>query len=88
MMQRYKRAKRLHDKLSGVRVNRLGRLCLLGWFYGLLVWGYVVAMQVREPQSVYWQLAEWVPIRLDFFGEIGFAISLLCAMALALRGNA
>jgi hypothetical protein len=50
-----------------------------------LAWGYVVALQIRNENWVYDVLAKWAPIRLDYFGEIGFIISLLCAIALALR---
>lgn len=42
------------------------------FLFGLLSWGYVVAMQVVHPESVFWGLAWWLPIRMDYFGEIGF----------------
>jgi len=66
-------------------MDRISRLCLVGCIYGLLAWGYVVALQVRNANWVYTLLAWWVPIRLDYFAEIGFVTSLLCALALALR---
>lgn len=66
-------------------MDRISRLYLVCCIYGLLVWGYVVALQVRRENWVYDVLATWVPIRLDYFGEIGFVISFLCAIALALR---
>jgi len=66
-------------------MDRISRLYLVCCIYGLLAWGYVVAMQVRNANWVYDVLAKWAPIRLDYFGEIGFIISLLCAIALALR---
>jgi len=66
-------------------MDRISRLYLVCCIYGLLAWGYVVALQIRNENWVYEVLAKWVPIRLDYFGEIGFIISLLCAIALALR---
>ena len=66
-------------------MDRISRLYLVGCIYGLLAWGYVVALQVRNENWVYEVLAKWVPIRLDYFGEIGFVVSFLCAIALALR---
>ena len=68
-------------------MDRISRLCLVGCIYGLLMWGYVVALEVRREDWVYDILATWVPIRLDYFGEIGFVISFLCAITLALRQN-
>ncbi|MGA3405817.1 MAG: hypothetical protein ABSD49_08815 [Candidatus Bathyarchaeia archaeon] len=66
-------------------MDRVGRFCLVGCIYGLLVWGYVVALQVRRPNWVYDVLATWLPIRLDYFGEIGFVASFLFAMVLVVR---
>jgi len=83
-MQSHNRLKQL-DADSGVRLDRVSRVFLVGCIYGLLIWGYVVALQIRDPGWVRDVLAWWVPIRLDYFGEIGFVISFLFAMALALR---
>jgi hypothetical protein len=45
--------------------------------FGLLTWGYVVAMQLRHTGSVYDQLAEWVPIGMDYLGEAAFILSMV-----------
>jgi hypothetical protein len=47
------------------------------FLYGLLTWGYVIALQLRHPGWVYDVLAEWVPIRLDYFGEAAFILSMV-----------
>jgi hypothetical protein len=47
------------------------------FLFGLLTWGYVVAMQLRHLWEVYDQLAEWVPIRLDYLGETAFILSMV-----------
>lgn len=44
------------------------------------VWLYVIAMQLRYPDSVYWPLAVWLPIRLDYLGEAAFVLSFVFAM--------
>jgi hypothetical protein len=46
------------------------------FLFGLLTWGYVVAMQLRSPRLVYNTLAEWLPIRMDYVGEAGFILSI------------
>jgi hypothetical protein len=73
------------DGDCGVGLDRVGRLCLVGCIYGLLTWGYTVALQISNPESVYNPVAFWVPIRVDYFGEIAYVISFLFAIALALR---
>ena len=45
--------------------------------FGLLVWIYVVAMQIAHPESVSWTFVYWLPFRMDFIGEISFLISLV-----------
>jgi hypothetical protein len=57
------------------------------WGYALMVWAYVVAMQLRFPESVYWRLALWLPIRMDYLGEIAFVSSFILACGIAI-GNA
>ena len=47
------------------------------FLFGLLTWGYVVAMQLRRTRLVYYQLAEWVPIRMDYIGEAAFILSMV-----------
>ena len=48
-------------------MDRISRLYLVFCIYGLLLWGYVVALQVRKENWVYGVLATWVPIRLDYW---------------------
>lgn len=43
--------------------------------FGLLGWVYIVAMQIARLESAYWNLAWWLPLRLDYFGEICFIAS-------------
>jgi len=50
------------------------------WGYLVGVWLYVIAMQLRYPSSVYWSLAIWLPIRLDYLGEIAFSFSFIFAL--------
>jgi hypothetical protein len=47
------------------------------FLFGLLVWLYVIAMQIAHPESVSWTFVYWLPIRMDFVGEISFIISIL-----------
>jgi hypothetical protein len=47
------------------------------FLFGLLAWGYVVAMQLRHLNMVYDTLSEWLPIRLDYFGEASFILSMV-----------
>jgi hypothetical protein len=47
------------------------------FLFGLLTWGYVVAMQLRNMRLVHAVLAQWVPIRLDWLGEASFILSML-----------
>jgi hypothetical protein len=53
------------------------------FLFGLLTWGYVVAMQLRHLGSVYDVLAEWMPIRLDYFGEAAFILSMVAYFLLS-----
>ena len=66
-------------------MDRTGRLYVVGCIYGLLAWIYSVAMQLSDWRVVYEPVTWWLPIRIDYFGEIGFVISFLFAVALALR---
>jgi len=52
------------------------------WGYAFAVWLYVIAMQLRYANSVYWPLAVWVPIRMDYLGEAAFLLSFLVAINL------
>ena len=63
-----------HEKTA----DRIAHAFLRTMFlFGLLAWGYVVAMQLRDTQQVYNTLAEWVPIRMDYFGEASFILSMV-----------
>jgi len=55
------------------------------WAYALSVWVYVIAMQLRFPESVYWPLALWLPIRMDYLGELSFLFSFLLACVLSVK---
>jgi hypothetical protein len=48
--------------------------------YSFAVWVYVVAFQVANPDSVYWGLAWWLPVRLDYLGEAAFVLSFVFAL--------
>jgi hypothetical protein len=62
------------EKTSRRVVLALARTVFL---FGLLTWGYVVAMQLRHLEEVYDTLAEWLPIRMDYLGEAAFILSML-----------
>jgi hypothetical protein len=47
------------------------------FLFGLVAWGYVAAIQLRDVDTVYKPLAVWVPIRLDCFGEAAFVLSMV-----------
>ena len=57
------------------------------FLFGLLTWGYVVAMQLRDTQLVYNTLTEWVPIRMDYFGEATFILSMVAYFLLKFWEN-
>lgn len=59
-------------------------LLLIGWGYAVAVWLYVVAMQLVYPNSVYWSLATWLPIRMDYVGEGAFIFSFIVAGAVTM----
>ena len=54
------------------------------WGYAFTIWVYVIAMQLRFPESVYWRLALWLPIRMDYIGEVVFVSSFILACAITL----
>lgn len=60
--------------MSSSRVLVVRLLRVLGSFC-LLVWGYVVAMQLTYPESTHWSLAEWLPIRMDYLAEVAFVVA-------------
>jgi hypothetical protein len=55
------------------------------FLFGLLTWGYVVAMQLRHRGLVFNTLAEWVPIRMDYIGEVAFVLSMVAYFLLKFR---
>ncbi|HKM50776.1 MAG TPA: hypothetical protein VJZ75_06330 [Candidatus Bathyarchaeia archaeon] len=77
----------LGTPISIRRHSMFRRLALLLWGYSFSVWVYVVAMQIRYPDSVYWPFATWLPIRMDFLGEAAFAFSIILASALILTNT-
>lgn len=68
------------DSRSNSQLNLIQRVSLVIWGYCAAVWLYVIAMQLRYPDSVYWPLALWLPIRLDYLGEAAFALSFAFAL--------
>jgi len=68
----------LDRRWGRVTVNRLAYALLrILFLLGLAAWGYVIAMELRGPDSVFDVLALWVPIRLDYFGEAAFILSMV-----------
>jgi hypothetical protein len=61
----------------------LRRLLVVFCFFALLIWVYVVAFQIADPESPYWPVAVWLPIRMDYFGETGFIAAFICAILAA-----
>ena len=57
--------------------TKLRRVTIILWIYSLIVWLYVIAMQLRYPESPYWPLAQWVPVRMDYLGEVAFFLSFI-----------
>ena len=50
------------------------------WGYSFIIWVYVVAFQIVNPESPYWNLAWWLPwLRLDYLSEAAFVLSFLFA---------
>ena len=65
------------------RTTMIRRICIVLWGYCFAVWLYVIAFQLRYFHSVYLVLAWWLPIRLDYLGEIAFALSFIFALITA-----
>ena len=58
--------------------NRVAYAFLRTMFlFGLVAWGYVAAMQLSNFHIVYAPLAVWVPIRLNYFEESAFVLSMV-----------
>ena len=64
--------------------SKFQRLTIVLCAWSLSVWLYVIAMQLQYPEAVYWPLAVWVPIRLDYLGEAAFVLSFVFAVITAL----
>jgi hypothetical protein len=69
---------------SELRRSRLRSLLLVAWGYAFAIWLYVIGMQLLYPKSIYWLLATWVPIRLDYLGETAFVFSFFVAIAITM----
>ena len=69
---------------SELKRSNLKGLLLVVWGYAFAIWLYVVAMQLFDPESIYWPLAIWLPIRLDYFGEAAFVFSFIVATAVTM----
>ena len=63
------------------RRYRAKGLLLLVWGYAFAVWLYVIAMQLFYPGALYFPVATWLPIRLDYFGESAFFLSFIVSVA-------
>jgi len=48
--------------------------------YSFVMWVYVISFQIVVPESVYWPLALWLPIRMDYFGEASLVSSFIFAV--------
>jgi hypothetical protein len=79
-----KRVLKYGAERSGLRRSHFKSLLLVVWGYAFAVWLYVVAMQLFYPKSLYWPLATWLPIRLDYFGEAAFVCSFAIATAVTM----
>jgi hypothetical protein len=55
----------------------LRRVVVVFWVYSLVVWLYVIAMQLRYSESPHWPLAIWLPVRMDYIGELAFFFSFI-----------
>jgi hypothetical protein len=57
-------------------------LAKTAFLFGLLAWSYVVAIQLTHPRLLYGPLTEWLWIRLDYFGEVAFIMSIVAYLIL------
>ena len=65
------------------RTITIRRICVVLWGYCLALWLYVIAFQLIYSGSVYFPLAWWLPIRMDYLGETAFALSFIFALIAA-----
>ena len=68
------------DSRYSVGQSSIKRLIGILWVYSFAIWIYVIVFQMAVPNSLYWNVAWWLPIRMDYFGEIGFIFSLIFAL--------
>ncbi len=57
------------------------------FLFGLLVWLYVIAMQIAHPESVSWSFVYWSSIQMDFVGEVAFIIAIISFFLLRMQKN-
>lgn len=70
------RTRRAYARLK-TSSTKLRRVSIVLWGYCFAVWLYVIAMQIRYPDSPYWPFAVWIPIRMDYLGEFAFFLSFI-----------
>jgi hypothetical protein len=70
------RTRRVYTSLK-TSSNKLRRVSIVLWGYSVAVWVYVIAMQLRYPESPHWPFAVWIPVRLDYLGELAFFLSFI-----------
>jgi predicted permease len=68
------------------KMKLLAKLLWVCCFFSFTAFVYVIAFQIASPNSVYWGLSWWLPIRLDYFGEAGFIGSFIFAIVAILVG--
>ena len=78
------RALKYGAERSELRHSHLRGFLFVAWGYAFAVWLYVVAMQLFYPKSLYWPIATWLPIRLDYLGEAAFLFSFITATAVTM----
>jgi len=66
---------------SQCRLASRAMMITILWAFSVAIWVYVVAFQIVNPMSPYWLVASWLPIRMDYFGEIAFMFSFVFAIA-------
>lgn len=57
------------------------------FLFGLLGWLYTIAMQMTRPETIYFPLALWLPLRLDYFGEICFVASIIAFFIMRMKSR-
>ena len=57
--------------------TKLRRMTIILWIYSLIVWPYVIAMQLRYPESPHWGFATWLPVRMDYLSAVAFILSFI-----------